>query len=513
MNEYKSSVGKNLIEILMFSMYPDAKIIYREYIQNACDAIKEAVNKEVLSRYRDGHITVNIDDNINRIQISDNGIGVPFDDVEPILLNIADSRKDGRSMAGQYGIGRLVGAGYCKTLSFKTSYKGESKASEIIFDVAKAREILDNADDRRSASEVIDAITTKKEYEADSDEHYFIATLSDVRQEYPELLDEEIITNYLKEVAPIDYGLPFKNNLIHNSIPEEYRQLQNDICNFQISINEESDIRKRYGMRIEGTGDDIHTLEYFKLEDDKYGLLAWGWYAVTAFSKAIPVADSNRGIRLRKHNILIGNPDVLNQYFKEPRGNNYFYGEIHAINSKLKPESSRSGLAPTPEAICFQARLRDYFNSLVQLYHLANDTKNAVKEMSIVSTQIDDGQFLTDVPEVKDKWDAAKKKIESIERGKNAQSDVAKKVIDIIKRNIDVTPDNIDFTEKHSKQGVGRIEKSEAIDILDPLKSKYSEDKITLIRRIFSALTDNCPSKDKRLIEELKKKVVKDLDI
>ena len=38
-NTYQPIVGKNLIEILMFSMYSDSLIIFREYVQNAFDAI------------------------------------------------------------------------------------------------------------------------------------------------------------------------------------------------------------------------------------------------------------------------------------------------------------------------------------------------------------------------------------------------------------------------------------------------------------------------------------------
>ena len=58
MQGYQSQIGKNLIEILMFSMYPDAKMIYREYIQNAYDAIIEANRQGVLSQIKDGQVSV-----------------------------------------------------------------------------------------------------------------------------------------------------------------------------------------------------------------------------------------------------------------------------------------------------------------------------------------------------------------------------------------------------------------------------------------------------------------------
>lgn len=44
-NTYQPIVGKNLIEILMFSMYSDSLIIFREYVQNAFDAIVEAKDR------------------------------------------------------------------------------------------------------------------------------------------------------------------------------------------------------------------------------------------------------------------------------------------------------------------------------------------------------------------------------------------------------------------------------------------------------------------------------------
>jgi hypothetical protein len=48
-------------------------------------------------------------------------------------------------------------------------------------------------------------------------------------------------------------------------------------------------------------------------------------------------------------------------------------------------------------------------------------------------------------------------------------------------------------------------------DLFAALNGKFSEDKIELTKRIFKSFTDNCPIKDKKLIEELKKKVIKDL--
>jgi molecular chaperone HtpG len=510
MSEYKSRVGKKLIEILMFSMYPDAKIIYREYIQNARDAIKDAVDAGVLRQYKDGHIVVNIDRDSHKITITDNGIGVPMNKVESVLLDIADSTKDGINSAGQFGIGRLVGGGYCKKLSFKTSYKGEGKASEIAFDVEAARSILDDDNDRRSADEVIDAIATVELHDEDNDKHYFTVTLDNVRPEYPDLLHNEVICSYLKDVAPIDYQFVFKNRfLTPTDIPVDYVGLQKQIGHFKISVDQEPDIRKQYGLVIDGTQDDIYSIEYFKIEDDTYGLLAWGWYAVTAFSEAIPTKDKNRGIRLRKHNILIGSPDLLNQFFKEPRGNNYFYGEVHAIHPKLKPESSRSGLAPTPEAIRFQELLKDYFYTLYQLYHLASKMKIATRDIVETQKEIAQGREYEDVPKVKQKLEQAHKKLNSAVKSTNAQTQVGQKVVEIYKKRLEEKENpKIIPTLTYSRPNEVPTPTKPIVDKFSVLSHKYSDGEIALIKRICRLMKDYCPVSQSKLVEELTGKVV-----
>ena len=517
MNEYKSVVGKKLIEILMFSMYPDAKIIYREYIQNSRDAIKDAVKVGILNQLNEGHIIVNIDNAQRRITITDNGTGVSVKEVEPVLLNIADSTKDGETSAGQFGIGRLVGGGYCKKLSFKTSFKGEKYASEIVFDVEAARAILDDDKDRRSAAEVVDAIADRKLHEEEESKHYFIVTLDEVRSEYPELLNSQIISEYLKEVAPIDYQFVFKNNLIQTSVPTDYVELQKQIGYCQLSINEDTDIRKKYGLNIAGTNDKINGLEYFKIQDEDYGLLAWGWYALTEFSQAIPDSDNNRCFRLRKHNILIGDKNYLNQFHKEPRGNKYFYGEVHAVHPKLKPNSARDGLAPTPEAMRLQECLRDYFYTLYQLYHLANQMKIASRDIVAAKAEIAQTEH-EDVPEVKQKWETAQKKLESATNSTKAQSEAGQKVVEIYKKKLEDIIKNPPVPMATQTNGGTIVAEppvsntpKQTLDKFDTLKLKYSEQEVIIVRRAFKYLRNNCPSQHTKLIDELTGKVIKDL--
>ncbi|MCL2291008.1 MAG: hypothetical protein FWC34_09975, partial [Bacteroidetes bacterium] len=297
----------------------------------------------------------------------------------------------------------------------------------------------------------------------------------------------------------------------------DYVELQKQVGYFQITVNDETDMRKRYGLKIDGTQDAINGLAYFKIEDDNYGLLAWGWHALTAFSQAIPDSDKNKGIRLRKHNILIGAPDLLNQYHREPRGNKYFYGEIHAIHPKLKPESSRSGLAPTPEAIRFQELLRDYFLTLYQLYHLANDMKTATRDIVAAKVEIEQTTEHEDVPEVKQKWETAQKKLVSVTNSTKAQTEAGQKVVEIYQKKLEEIIKNpptvkpVTQTNNVTTEPIVSITPKKTLDKFDILKIKYSEQEVAIIKRAFKLLSDNCPSAHTKLIEELTGKVIKDL--
>lgn len=139
------------------------------------------------------------------------------------LKYIAHSKKKKESAAGFYGIGRLVGGGYCKQLSFFTSAQGENVASEMVFDMDQIREILEDEEDNSSASEVIHKVTTfRNDIAEEPQKHYFKVVLKDILPDYHDvLLDENKINAYLMQVAPIPYEASFFNNLIKPNITKD----------------------------------------------------------------------------------------------------------------------------------------------------------------------------------------------------------------------------------------------------------------------------------------------------
>lgn len=535
-NTYQPIVGKNLIEILMFSMYSDSLIIFREYVQNAFDAIVEAKRQGVLSNIREGQVSITIDPISRKIHILDNGVGINVSQAQPILLNIADSHKDGIGLAGQYGIGRLVGAKYCKRLIFKTSAKGENRYTEIAFDNELAQKIISNKEDKSTATQVIDRITSVVVGEEAPDKHYFEVRMEEVSEHHRSLLNVDKVSEYLKEVAPIDYMLEFKNMLYNQCLPIQYKDFNEELDHIRLTVNDEIDIRKRYGLMINGTGDEISSLQFFKFEDSEFGLLGWGWYAITPFTKAIPASDVNKGIRLRKRNIQIGSKDLLNQYFREARGNNYFYGEIHAVHPNLRPNSSRDGLTHTPEAIKLYEYIKDYFSDLQKLYHLANDAKNLYRDIHLSGTSTlqsdkEKVEIQTKISTTVEQFDKIKTKYRDDYNIGEASDKVLAIYGKTIKKTLENLPTDILPSNVTSLTDIGVKTNGEAIsivtptpapiqeeptpsavtDIFAPLNKKCTPEEIKLIRKVFAILSQNCPISQRTMFETMKERAIKQL--
>ena len=71
--------GAHILESLTTGMYRDSRTIYREYVQNSCDAIDAAI-KAALLQEGEGRIDIDIDATARRITITDNGTGIKSTD-------------------------------------------------------------------------------------------------------------------------------------------------------------------------------------------------------------------------------------------------------------------------------------------------------------------------------------------------------------------------------------------------------------------------------------------------
>lgn len=542
----KSKTDKHLLDQLMFSLYPEPKTIYREYIQNATDSILEAELTGVLEP-NEGHITVDVNDNKQEIKIWDNGKGLSQNEAETILKDISVSTKrDKDYTAGYFGIGKFVGAGYCQQMTFRTTTKGENVISELTFDVTKIRQILDDSSINMSPNEVIDTCTTfnsvKKEK---NDEHFFEVILSQIRPEYVNLLlSEELIKDYLIQIAPIDFKAPFKTSLFFSSLAkndDKIQQIVEKLHFVKLTLNKNVDIRKDYGLKVEGTEDKVKEIRFFMIDDPKYGDLAWGWYAVTPFSTQISETNTSsltRGLRLRIKNIQIGSESFFDgtEYFKEPRGNKFFNGEIHVLNQNIKPTSDRSDIQPTTEGQLLKKKIHKFcITELGPVYRNANAAKTAIQnleksvqelskiqEKSITTdyTQEDKEKEISTAQKKKEKiLDDLKKRVID----KEGKTEGEKLVLNIYKAKakelsketnvLPITPflppeKTEDTTSKNLEES-----KNEKDDIFAELRSKYNADEMKIIEKIFEIIDVNFYTDAyKRVVNPVKRKILSELN-
>ncbi|MCB6540551.1 ATP-binding protein [Desulfovibrio desulfuricans] len=387
-------IGKNIIESLTLGMYENPLCIYREYIQNAADAIDKFKSLEIPPSDASFSISIHIDDKNNEILIEDDGIGVPQANVYETLTDIAASTKEAGKDKGFRGIGRLAGLAYCEKLIFETSYAGEPFRSVLEWDANRMRALIADRKTPEHAAEVIQKIThlsTEKESEA---AHYFKVHLVKATEE--KLLDTDIVKEYLSFVAPVRYRSGFN---YHSKIKQYMTNNGHTIDEYAMLIDGQI-VEKIYQtyLYIEKNGkkeryDDVRDVVFISDTTPDGDTLYWGWYSLTALEKQIPSCNPGRGIRLRKENIQIGDELALAKLFKEPRGTRYFLGEIFAVHPELIPNSQRDYFSVNETVVLFEESLRKKFSELDSLYHLSSTTRNHYKKInSLITAQTEFSQ-------------------------------------------------------------------------------------------------------------------------
>src|SRR5580658_3440749 len=121
-------IGKDLLELVTTSMYIDPMSIFREYLQNAVDAIDEAHQAGLLPE-AGGRVAIDLDADARSIKIRDNGIGLHHKVFASRLTAFGASKKRGSGARGFRGVGRLAGLGYCKELIFRARSEGDDTVS------------------------------------------------------------------------------------------------------------------------------------------------------------------------------------------------------------------------------------------------------------------------------------------------------------------------------------------------------------------------------------------------
>ena len=505
----KPIIGKNVIETLTLGMYEDCRFVYREYIQNSADQIDIAVEEGILKNKNEGYIGIIIEPNFKKITIEDNATGIKSSEVLSLLGNIAASTKDRTKRKGFRGIGRLGGLGYCKKMTFETSYINESVKSVMEWDAAQLKHIIENPKYNIEASEVISAITSYKIKEEDEQEHYFKVILEDVTDD--ELLNIAYIRDYIAQVAPISFNHTkfYYDTKIYSRAKEE----NITIDEYSVFVNNEQ-VFKPYKTDIYKNGkkdDEIFDIEFIKILDKANHILAWGWYSITEMKGVIPPENIARGFRLRKGNIQIGLENALEKLqHRETRFNYHYFGEIYTFHPDLIPNARRDYFVENEICLLLNQKLKEFFQNTRQVAHIASDVRSANKDIQQIDElkrefeEVSNNKGFdnkTQLKEFEEKFEKAKQKAESAKKNlekikeKFEGNEVVNRIFSKIV-NEQITEKEIDLQFEKPQKIIYRTDKLSKLD----KKERKVVERVFIV--IDSAINRELAENLKRLIEE-----------
>lgn len=389
-------LGVHLLETITRGMYSEPLHSIREYVQNAFDSIRDARSKGILGD-TEGTIRILLDRESQSVRVEDDGTGLTPEEAVVWLLDIGRSGKAAnRGKSGQHagfrGIGRMAGISYCDTLTFETS-TGDGKVCSVTFDARRINRLTRPGQEPMSISDAIGSSVTVTEAAIEHRERFFRVVLAHV-DEGTGFLDDSRMKEYLSEVAPVPYD-PREWNFCED-IREMARRAesQESLNTVRVVIcdgegNEKVEIRRPFCDTFEATsrnkkrtitvnnvrplpsaeGENSHP----STEDTSRGW--WGWYAV--HSRDAKLGDvAFAGLRIRMHNIAIGDERIVRRLFKAPHLAMWCFGEIHITDSRVVPNAQRDAFEPSKPWSQIEEELR------IEAAHIDKMCRKASQERS-----------------------------------------------------------------------------------------------------------------------------------
>ena len=510
-------IGKDVIESLTLGMYEDCRFIYREYIQNAADAVDKAIDCALLEKGEES-IHVRIDKDKRSISVQDNATGISQDKVMAILRNIAHSTKKRGEDKGFRGIGRLGGLGYCLKLIFETSYYGEPIKSIMTWDANLLKSIINDRENREEATEVLSKVTKIKTEVEDCNTHYFNVIMENVSSD--ELLDVESVSDYLSMVAPVDIS---SNFIFRHKINDFKKDNGLTVDTYNIFVNNDQIYKPYTGAIYEDNNggkkkvDDIIDVKFLMAKDDNGSIIYWGWYSISTLKGQMKPKNLARGIRLRKENIQIGDEEICKKFFtktEDQRFSFYYFGEIHALGKGLIPNSRRDYFSESKECIEFEQKIRQDFLKLKELCYDAQKLRSSTstiakteelratiqdKEKNGYTSQKERDDLKHRLEEQEKKEEQAQKQLENVKNKISSKDSPLKTVLDQFE--ISTSKKDKEQSPKDLEKDTPNKENKTRYRTDKPIYSKYSKNEKKLIGKIYTAIGNAIA--DERLREAL----------
>ena len=372
--------GAGLIGLVTTGMYDDPLAMYREYIQNAADALAE---NEVPGRAR---VDIAIDVTERRIRIRDNGPGLSHDEALERLLPIGRSDKTLGIDRGFRGVGRLAGLAFAKTVSFTTRARENQAVTRITWHSDRLPELASTESELEEA--ILNCVDVETLPGSEYPGHFFEVEVGDVALHSTGLLlNRDAVRDYVGEVCPVPLSAEFP---FAERVDEMFDGVRN-LLTLEVRLEGDPDpVERPYGasVRLSASKEaDFTEFQAVRISSvDGRGEAAVGWIAHTSYLGAIPKEQRVRGIRVRVGNIQIGGEAVFDHLFAEERFNRWCVGELHILDSRIIPNARRDYFELGPHLRNLENQLRPALLKIAARCRAASKARNRDrKALSLIS--------------------------------------------------------------------------------------------------------------------------------
>jgi len=381
-------IGKDILEFLTGAMYVDPLVIYREYVQNAVDAIEEAQSAGLYKNGNEPTIEIFLDQKERSIRIRDNGIGVTARKFATRLSAIGGSEKRGKNKRGFRGVGRLSGLGYAQQVIFRSRASATAKTLVMTWDGRTLKDLLRRSDYDGALADAVKAVATVASEDSNNEPaHFFEVELRGVlRIKNDTLMNEQQVRFYLSQVVPVPFHTEFSFGARIDSFLNEFEEKSQ----YVLWLNDGKGAICRPHTNSFQFGkqgkDDFGELEFIKLSGIDGELDAVGWILHHSYYGALSRTTGLPGVRVRSGGIQVGSIDLLASMFPEPRFNSWCVGELHILNNKIVPNGRRDDFEENVHYQNLQGQFAPYAKRLTKLCREKSIVRNRLKN---VNTEIE----------------------------------------------------------------------------------------------------------------------------
>ena len=384
-------VGKDVLELLSSSMYVNPLSIFREYVQNAADAIDDAVAFDLLASNDDGLIEINLDHIDRRVIIRDNGKGLANTEFPTRMVSFGASEKRGTDARGLRGVGRLSGLGYVQRLLFRSRTTNDPSVLEAAWDGRVMKRMLASTNHDIDLETIVrESVTVKRIDPEGYPAHFFEVELYKPRRiANDKLLNESEIEFFLAQVCPCPFSPDFSYGRETVKLLAPYGRAGKS---YAIHINgSDTPIYRPY--RDEVAYSDTKTsslgkLKSFEIESIDGDVAAVGWLIHHDYQGAIPVSQGVRGLRARVGNIQVGHDRLFSKVFPEERFCSWTIGEVHVLDARVVPNGRRDEFEASTHLDNIIAHLRPLGAEIARECRISSRRRNRIKSFELGADKV-----------------------------------------------------------------------------------------------------------------------------